>query len=880
MGRHEQPIDPGAGLIAEFALGLRALRDAADRSYDSLACRTGLAKSTLSSAANGRRLPTWKVARAYVHACNGDVVEWEARWLRAREWARSNRSAARAGGLAATSATVKPDPNNIRTPADFVAGLYQLRAWGGAPSLRQMSERTEIFGRKIPQNTIAYRLRSTGLPRWQMVAPLLFACGESSSQTLKRWLVAWIRVEQGTSADPIPEDLAESVVLSAGMADDLTRMSALMTPTSVRQPHVPSTLADDGGRLHAPLDLPGQTTGRPSGKPRVRTPAVAAGDMTGLTRSVDQDRPVTKGANLSDTAFLATGLRLLADLLRKNDQLIPYLYAARTSADDLELLLAVPRVSAPAPIVAENNGSRWVLPRITPLPDLDDDPSPLPGFVPVGRDKHGVIFLDLEAAAGLISIGGEPERTQSFVKAIAQELINRPADDGVNVVMVGFGVSRELPPNARLRHVATVGQLLQEADRRQVGAGTQLFATGPDSVLTGRVRRPRDPFRPPEVVLVATPPQPGESAGLKAWMSAGRDAPMAVVIAGTTPGARWQLVLDRNDRLSGEVLGLSGIQARLLPKDAHLRLDAAVVPSTGSVGDLPYGHDASVSSGYIPEQGRFDESVGHSADRLTVNPGEAQVADYSDWPAGNLPMRMMRRHLDPSIGRILVQLFGEPAVVEVGTQRSILTGGLVEVIAYIALHGRVSRAAMATALWPRLGQDEQETILHSLQNWLGRAADGGPRLRLTAETADLSDEVQVDWHLFQVMTEGNQPDNMLRALELIRGGLASPRPRGRYGWLPQQLLDHLADLVVTTAHAWAEICHSTDSLDAALASCRTGLLVSPLAEPLIRLQMELSRERRVSAELERELAPRPRRLVRILSLGGRTRSKSTTTAPL
>ncbi|WP_425086578.1 hypothetical protein [Streptomyces cyanogenus] len=85
-GRREVPVDPGAGPVQRLAFELRKLRaNAGGMPYRLLAQRAGYSATTLSQAAAGERLPTLPVTLAYVRACGGDVVEWEARWKQAVE---------------------------------------------------------------------------------------------------------------------------------------------------------------------------------------------------------------------------------------------------------------------------------------------------------------------------------------------------------------------------------------------------------------------------------------------------------------------------------------------------------------------------------------------------------------------------------------------------------------------------------------------------------------------------------------------------------------------------------------------------------------------------------------------------------------------------
>lgn len=83
-GRREQPLDPQAGPLERFALGLRALRERAGLTYTEMADSAHFSPSTLSQAAAGQRLPTRDVLRAYVRACGGDPHSWDEPWEQVR----------------------------------------------------------------------------------------------------------------------------------------------------------------------------------------------------------------------------------------------------------------------------------------------------------------------------------------------------------------------------------------------------------------------------------------------------------------------------------------------------------------------------------------------------------------------------------------------------------------------------------------------------------------------------------------------------------------------------------------------------------------------------------------------------------------------------
>jgi DNA-binding NarL/FixJ family response regulator len=79
MPRPEREIPDGP--LADFASGLRALRNQTGLTYRELSRRTHYAPSVLAAAAGGAALPTWPVTAAYVAACGGSVEAWQQRWI-------------------------------------------------------------------------------------------------------------------------------------------------------------------------------------------------------------------------------------------------------------------------------------------------------------------------------------------------------------------------------------------------------------------------------------------------------------------------------------------------------------------------------------------------------------------------------------------------------------------------------------------------------------------------------------------------------------------------------------------------------------------------------------------------------------------------------
>ena len=79
MPRPERVVDPDAGPVQSLAAELRDLRrQVGNPGYRELAGRAGYSVAVLANAAGGRRLPSLAVTLAFVRACGGDPVAWQA----------------------------------------------------------------------------------------------------------------------------------------------------------------------------------------------------------------------------------------------------------------------------------------------------------------------------------------------------------------------------------------------------------------------------------------------------------------------------------------------------------------------------------------------------------------------------------------------------------------------------------------------------------------------------------------------------------------------------------------------------------------------------------------------------------------------------------
>ncbi|WP_345510834.1 helix-turn-helix transcriptional regulator, partial [Phytohabitans houttuyneae] len=93
-------------------------------------------------------------------------------------------------------------PDHPATAPEFVAQLKRLKERSGL-TFRQLEERAAANGDLLPRSTVADVLRRTGLPRPDLVAALVRACGGTPGD-VAAWLAARERLAAHGDPPPAP----------------------------------------------------------------------------------------------------------------------------------------------------------------------------------------------------------------------------------------------------------------------------------------------------------------------------------------------------------------------------------------------------------------------------------------------------------------------------------------------------------------------------------------------------------------------------------------------------------------------------------------------------------------------------------------------------
>jgi hypothetical protein len=91
----------------------------------------------------------------------------------------------------------RPDPTGVGTTAEFIASLWQFRAWAGDPSWRKIAARSHY---RAVHSTIYSAMHGTTLPKLIVVKAIILGC-EGDDADVAAYCDAWWRTGSATVTD-------------------------------------------------------------------------------------------------------------------------------------------------------------------------------------------------------------------------------------------------------------------------------------------------------------------------------------------------------------------------------------------------------------------------------------------------------------------------------------------------------------------------------------------------------------------------------------------------------------------------------------------------------------------------------------------------------
>ncbi len=228
-------------------------------------------------------------------------------------------------------------------------------------------------------------------------------------------------------------------------------------------------------------------------------------------------------------------------------------------------MLAQANPSAPPPFQADSTAMSWMLPATATLPDVDNTLAPLPVLVTVASRPGGDhLLIDLERT-GLLTLGGEPERSRDLIRYIAAELAANQWSDDAEVVLAGFDpvdVDHLLSIGGnRITAATSTANAIERARRRAAANAKAMTDTGITTTFAGRIA---DTWMP-HVLLIADTTNIDEqlTALTDELRMAGRCA--AAVAAVTETPTTWHVDVSADGSLAIDWLSITNTTASRLP---------------------------------------------------------------------------------------------------------------------------------------------------------------------------------------------------------------------------------------------------------------------------------------------------------------------------
>lgn len=465
----------------------------------------------------------------------------------------------------------------------------------------------------------------------------------------------------------------------------------------------------------------------------------------------------------------------------------------------------------PAPWREVEDGRVWSV-RRDELAGLEPTASaPWPALVNIAVSHGFDLLIDLEAAPGLISVGGDVGVARELAVASVVDLLTHPWSDGVQITLVGFAGAEalaELAPG-RVRHAASLDEVLDEVRGGIADTAELTRRLGVEGVLAGRLAGAGRDLRPHVLVLSG---QPGaEEAQHLAQLSAQGRNGLAILCVGQSLAARWRFTVDGGGALDLGALGLSGTARRLRHEDLALvqKWVRAASEASAEATEIVSAMGPQEAVATLPEQGQ----------------GHLRVA------SGMHERTRALAHVG-LLGPVRVQAPGQ-----VDPAREAL---LTELVSLVALHpDGVHESVLRVSLWPRGVEDDVvEATLAAAVRWLGNDERGTPLLRRDDEGRwRLSPAVHVDWLELAAAAQqhGDDPQRITELLALARGEMFSGTPADRYRWLAFHAAARDGRVVATAAARRAASVHAAAGRShEAERTLRAGLVLVPRSQALWR----------------------------------------------
>ncbi|WP_055483201.1 BTAD domain-containing putative transcriptional regulator [Sphaerimonospora mesophila] len=525
---------------------------------------------------------------------------------------------------------------------------------------------------------------------------------------------------------------------------------------------------------------------------------------------------------------------------------IPPVLGTRVSTETVEVLLAGPSGTAPAPFTQGRTKATWRL-DIGKVVRPDDAVEVLPALLTAGHLPEGqALLVNLEHLQVAV-VSGPDQLADRLLVTAATELVTA---DGPWFDVLAVGFPELEAAGGRVRACAdlteAVGLL---ADRARELRGRLAQTEGPGDVAGRRLHDPDGDWAL-TVLISRDAPSADQMARLIDTVTA-LPGGLAALVPGDAPSAPSRLVLSQDDDgplLEVAPLGLA-VRPHLLSIESYERLGElfTVAGDTGDVAADAPPYDACARENLLP-----------LASGMTASSTAEPVADQEEGTASQ-PGRDAEQQeeegsgeAEPATGRDQVSSVVQVSILgplEITGTAADLQPKMAELVLALALAGPIGlrNVQLAAMMGPDPDtpkpSDQMRQLITRTRGKLGKAPDGQSRILCDSVYVYRAHGITLDWSRFQELAdrgaERNSTDDLWEALALVRG----PVLDGCYHWwLETPLIENIRAEIVDAADLLAELELDAGRPDRSARAARLGLGSDQYAEQLWRALMRAEYE--------------------------------------
>lgn len=532
-------------------------------------------------------------------------------------------------------------------------------------------------------------------------------------------------------------------------------------------------------------------------------------------------------------------LAQLGDVVAAAGRELPHVLGARVSADAVELLLAQPAGTPPAPFTQGRTKVTWRT-TLNSEAHADSARDVLPALLTTGYlDDGHALLVNLERLQTATATGPH-ELVDRFLATAATELAT---SDGPWFDVLAVGFPELHTAGTRIRPCTDLAEALGLlADRARDLRGRLATSDGPAHVADRRLHDPDGDWTL-TVLISRNTPSPDQLARLVDTVTA-LPGGLAALVPGDATGAPARFALSQDDQ--GPLLNVTppGLTVRphLMPLESYQRLGelftAAADTTDVAADDPPY--DAYAGESLLPPA----SGATAPSTSLTIDDQQEETSTRGELARPEAT--------EPESQQTEVQAAVQVSILgplEITGTVADLQPKMAELVLALTLAGPIGlrNIQLAAMMGPDPDtpkpSDQLRQLITRTRGKLGKAPDGQARILCDSTYVYRTQAITLDWTRFQELADRgakrNSTTDLWDALTLVRG----PVLDGCYHWwLETPVIENIRAEIVDAADLLAELELDAGRPDRSARAARQGLASDPYAEQLWRALMRAEYE--------------------------------------